>query len=155
MRKFWDNKENTHAPSANRTSTFVVRAHRHNHFATGNWWGFQTHYILFQLALYKTLLHAIATNSQANNTLSALQKIKSDILPLPPLLFYIGFTKSKLISFPSWETVADSQMRVYFAARPWLFRVIEPGLLQWELAATTTLAIIASSKHIRLKFSWP
>ena len=91
---------------------------------------FQTHYFKFELALYKSLLHAIATHSLANNTLPALQKTKLDILPLAPLLFYMGFTKSKLISFPSWETVADGQMRVCFAARFLLFRVIEPGLLQ-------------------------
>ena len=104
-----------------------------------------------------SLIQDFATSLLANNTFPALQKIKLDILPLPPLRFYIGFTKSKLISFPSWETVADSQMRVCFAARPWLFQVIEPGLLQWELAATTTLleGIVDFSKHIRLKLSWP
>ena len=68
----------------------------------------------FQLALYKTLLHAIATHSLAKNTLLARQKTKLDILPLPSLLFYIGFTKSKLISFPSWEMAADCQMGVCF-----------------------------------------
>ena len=151
MRKFWENKENTLTPSANRTSAFAVKARHHNHCATGNWRGLQTHYIWFHLAWYKTFLHAIATHLLANNTFPALQTIKLDILPLPPLLFYTEFTKSK---FPSWETVADFQMGVCSAARTWLFWVIVPGLLKWELAATTTLleTIVVWSKHIRLNF---
>ena len=145
------------APPGNRTRTFAVGARGPNHYATDNWRVLQTHYVQFQLALYKTLLHAIATHLVANNTFPGLQKTKLDILPLLTLLFYKGFTISKLISFLSWETVADCQMRVCFAACIWLFWVIKPGLLRWELAATTTLmqAIVASSKHIKSNFSWP
>ena len=105
------------APPGNRTRTFAVGGGHHNHYATGNWWVLQTHYVEFQLALHKTLFHAIATHSLANNTLPVLQKTKLHILRLPPLLFYKGFTISKLISFASWETVAYCQMGVCSAAR--------------------------------------
>ena len=70
-------------------------------YAAGNCCILQTHYSEFQLALIKTLLHAIATHPLTNNTLPAPQKTKLDILPLSPLLFDKGFTISKLISFPS------------------------------------------------------
>ena len=145
------------APPGNRTRTFAVGARCHNHYATGNWWVLQTHYLDFQLALYKTLLHTIATHSPANNTLPALQKTKLHILRLPQLLLYKGFTISKLISFVSWETVAYRQMRVCFAAHIWLSWVIEPKLLRWELLTTTSLlqTAVASSEHIRPTSGWP
>ena len=69
-------------------------------YAKGNCCVLQTHYFEFQLALNKTLLHAIATQPLTNNTLLVPQKTKLNILPLPPLLFDKGFTISKLISFP-------------------------------------------------------
>ena len=105
--QFCGNKENTFSSSGNRTRTFAVRPRCHNHYALVNQWIVLTDYLDFQLALHKTLFHAIATHSLANNTLPTLQKTKLDILPLNPLLFYKGFTISKWISFPSWETVAD------------------------------------------------
>ena len=88
-------------------------------YVTDNCCVLQTHYFEFQLALNKTLIHAIATHPLTNNTLPAPQKAKLGILPLPPLLFDKGFTISKLINFPSWET-----MRVCFTANK-LFRGIE------------------------------
>ena len=51
------------APLGNRTSIFTVGACHHSNYATEHWWVYQTR-IEFQLALYKTLLHAISTQSQ-------------------------------------------------------------------------------------------
>ena len=87
MRQFCGNKENTFSSSGNRTRTCAVRPCCNNYYTTVNWWVFETHYVDFQLVLYKTLFHAIATHSLANNTLLTLQKTKLDILPLSPLLF--------------------------------------------------------------------
>ena len=70
-------------------------------YATGNCCILQTNYFEFQLALNKTLLHAIATHLLTNNTLPAPQKTKLDILHLPSFLFDKEFTISKLISFPA------------------------------------------------------
>ena len=84
------------------------------------------------------------------------KKTKAHIPRLPPLPFHQGFTISKLISFASWETVAYRPMEICFATCIQLFWVIEPGLLWWELTATTTLlqTIIAPSKRIRPNPSW-
>ena len=82
------------------------------------------------------------------NTPQTLQKTPMHILVLSPLPFHQVFTISKLISFASWETVTYRQMGLLCClCRVWLFQVIEPGLLWWKLAATTTLlqTIIPSS----------
>ena len=129
IRQFSGNKENTFSYSRNRARPSMVRPRCNSHYATVNWQVLQTHQVKFQLSLYKTLPHAIATHWLANNTLPTLQKTKLDILLLPPLLFYKGFTISKFISFPL-ETVADHEIGVYFAAHVWLFRIIEPRLLR-------------------------
>ena len=55
-------------PLGNRTRNSAVGARRHNHFATGNCCVLRTHYVERQLALKKTLLHAIGTHLPTNNT---------------------------------------------------------------------------------------
>ena len=123
IHQFCGNKKNTFRFSGNQPRTITIRPRCNNHYATVNQWDFQTYQVEFQLTLYMTLFHAITTHSLANNILPTLQKTKLDILPLLLLLFYKGFTISKLTSFPFWETVADHEMGVCFAARNWLFRV--------------------------------
>ena len=89
-----------------------------------------------------TLLQAIATHLLTHTTLPALQKTKTHILHLPPLPFHLGFTISQLKSFASWETVTYCLMGICFAAPIWLSPIVEPGLLWWDVTASTTLSHI-------------
>ena len=67
------------APLGNQTRTSAVRARCcHNHFATGNCCILRTHQVeQLQLALNKTLLHAIWSHPPTNKTLPALLTFKN------------------------------------------------------------------------------
>ena len=92
-------------PSGAQTGSFEVEICCADHWSTEILQLWPPHNIINVYFVNNTLLHAFATHSLAHNTLAALQKTKLHILRLPPLLFYQGFTVSKLISFASWECV--------------------------------------------------